>query len=144
MYCVANNTWHRLSHGPCFQREKNMTPTFLPSSPELKTHPHPSQLLPVLSPPSPLDPNVALSTVSLISVMTGADLPTVPGFPGLCRKLSFCPGVPETYRMSRDRLPTGFVSRHPFRYMISILETLQRWASEGSDTRYCAICRIFN
>ena len=70
------------------------------------------------------------------------DLPTVPGFPGLSRELS-CPGVPETYRMSRDRLPTGFVSRHPFRYMISILETLQRWTSEGSHTRYCAICRIF-
>ena len=29
-----------------------------------------------------------------------ADLLTVPGFPGLSRKLS-CPGVPETYRMSR-------------------------------------------
>ena len=68
------------------------------------------------------------------------DLPTVLG---LSRKLSFCPGVPETYRMSRNRLPTGFVSRHPFRYMISILETLQRWASEGSHTRNCAICRIF-
>ena len=73
-----------------------------------------------------------------------SDLPTVPGFPGLSRKLSFCPGVPETYRMSRDRLPTGFVFRHPFRYMISILETLQRWASEGSHTQYCAICRMFN
>ena len=78
------------------------------------------------------------------SYIPSSDLPTVPGFPGLSRKLSFCPGVPETYRMSRDRLPTCFVSRHPFRYMISILETLQRWASEGSHKRYCAICRIFN
>ena len=65
-----------------------------------------------------------------------SDLPTVPGFPGLSRKLSF---------WLRFQAPvSGFVFRHRFRYMISILETLQRWASEGSHTQYCAICRMFN
>ena len=37
-------------------------------------------------------------------------------------RIHYDTGLPETYRMSRDRLPTGFVSRHPFRYMIYILE----------------------
>ena len=70
----------------------------------------------------------------LVIISDMADLPTVPGFP---RKLSFCPGVPETYRMSRDRLPTGFVSRHPFRFQtpVSVYDIHTRNATALGERR---------
>ena len=51
--------------------------------------------------------------------------PSVPAF----RKLTECPGIAANW--------LRFLA--PVSVYESILETLQRWASEGSDTRYCAI-----
>ena len=46
-------------------------PPSSPPDPNVALSPHPPQLLPVLPPPLPPDPNVALSTVAFMSVMTG-------------------------------------------------------------------------
>ena len=42
--------------------------------------------------------------------------------------------------MSRDRLPTGFVSRHPFWYMISILQCLQLVRIHPYLYGFCVVC----